>query len=498
MNRLLLAGISLVGLSGVATAADMPLKAPPPPPVPAWSWTGFYAGLNGGYSFGRDPFMQNDPDQGGLFSQTPSMVTPRGGLFGGQLGYNWQLNHVVLGLEGDAQWAHQDSTSCAVTCFYDNITNEFTASTMRQKLDWFATARARVGWANDGYLLYVTGGPAWGRVSETDTLNFEILAPAAQSFARTLTGSAIGGGIEARVWGNWTAKVEYLHLNLGSMTNIANLTFQPVGPVAAGPFTLTTTSSVRDDIIRVGVNYKFAGTAIDPVPAAAALALPVKAAAAVWSWTGFYLGINGGYGVGSDPFSQMQLVAGTLLVDSTFMNAKVAPAGGLFGGQAGYNWQTGHVVLGIESDAQWTNQHGVSCGIECTAVGFAPNTFTTVDQRLRWLATVRGRLGWANDGYLLYVTGGGAFGGIDETDSLPTNPNAASFSQNRSGWTAGGGIEARLWGNWTGKLEYLHFDLGSMTNTFNYMFGGAPLTLSTTSAIRDDVVRAGLNYKIGG
>jgi outer membrane immunogenic protein len=56
MNRLLLAGISLVGLSGVATAADMPLKAPPPPPVAAWSWTGFYAGLDGGYSFGRDPF----------------------------------------------------------------------------------------------------------------------------------------------------------------------------------------------------------------------------------------------------------------------------------------------------------------------------------------------------------------------------------------------------------------------------------------------------------
>jgi len=113
------------------------------------------------------------------------VVTPRGGLFGGQLGYNWQRNHVVLGLEGDAQWAHQDSTSCAITCFYDNVTNEFTGSSVRQKLDWFATARARIGWANDGYLLYVTGGPAWGRVSETDTLNFEILPPFAESFARS-------------------------------------------------------------------------------------------------------------------------------------------------------------------------------------------------------------------------------------------------------------------------------------------------------------------------
>jgi outer membrane immunogenic protein len=497
MKWLFLTGISLVGLSSVATAADMPLKAPPPPPVAAWSWAGFYAGLDGGYSFGRDPFMQNDPDQGGLFSQTPSVVTPRGGLFGGQLGYNWQFNNVVLGVEGDAQWARQNSTSCAITCFYFNVTNEFTGSTERQRLDWFATARARLGWANDGYLLYVTGGPAWGGIRETDTLNFEILAPAAESFDRTLTGSAIGGGIEARVWGNWTAKVEYLHLNLGSMTNIAHLTFQTAGGLTAGPFTLTTTSSVRDDIIRVGLNYQILPGPVGAVSAtAAALAMPVKAPIAVWSWTGFYLGINGGYGVGSDPFSQMQLAGGAPFV-STVFDAKVAPVGGLFGGQAGYNWQTGHVVLGVEGDADWANQHSTSCGIECTS-GFAPNTFTTVDQRLRWLATVRGRLGWANDGYLFYVTGGGAFGGIDETDSLPTNPNAASFSQNRSGWTAGGGIEARLWGNWTGKLEYLHFDLGSMTNTFNYAFGGFPFTLSTTSAIRDDVVRAGLNYKIGG
>jgi outer membrane immunogenic protein len=495
MNRLLLTGISLVGLSGVATAADMPLKAPPPPRAAAWSWTGFYAGLDGGYSFGRDPFTQLDPDQGGLSSQTPSVVTPRGGLFGGQLGYNWQVNHVVLGLEGDAQWARQDSTSCAITCFFFNVTNEFTGSSVRQKLDWFATARARIGWANDGYLLYVTGGPAWGRVHETDTLNFEILPAFAESFDRTLSGSAIGGGIEARVWGSWTAKVEYLHLNLGSMTNIANLPFQTAGGLAAGPFTLTTTSSVRDDIIRVGLNYQILPGPVAGV-SATATAMSVKAPIAVWSWTGFYLGINGGYGVGSDPFSQIQLAAGAPFA-STVFNAKVAPAGGLFGGQAGYNWQTGHVVLGVEGDAQWANQRGTSCGIECTS-GFAPNTFTTVDQRLNWLATARGRLGWANDGYLFYVTGGGAFGGIKEIDSLPTNPTMASFRRTRDGWTAGGGIEARLWGNWTGKLEYLHIDLGSMTNTFNYVFGGFPFTLSTTSAIRDDVVRLGLNYKIGG
>jgi outer membrane immunogenic protein len=119
-----------------------------------------------------------------------------------------------------------------------------------------------------------------------------------------------------------------------------------------------------------------------------------------------------------------------------------------------------------------------------------------VDQRLDWLASARGRVGWANQGYLFYVTGGGAFGGVKETDSLPGIPAAASFSQNRTGWTAGGGIEARLWGNWTGKLEYLHFDLGNMTNSF--AFAAGPTALSTTSTVRDDVVRGGLNYKFGG
>jgi outer membrane immunogenic protein len=224
------------------------------------------------------------------------------------------------------------------------------------------------------------------------------------------------------------------------------------------------------------------------------MALPVKAATPAWSWTGFYVGLNGGYGVAGDPFSQLATVAG-VPATGTFANANVAPTGGLFGGQAGYNWQTGAVVFGLEGDADWADQHGTSCGFECS-MAFNPAFYTTVDQKLDWLATARGRLGLANAGYLFYVTGGGAFGGVKETDALPGVPAAASFSQTRSGWTAGLGVEARLWGNWSGKLEYLHFDLGHTTNAFTFAAG--PTVLSTTSAIRDDVVRVGLNYKLGG
>ena len=492
MQRVLLTGLWLLGLCAAAAAADLPLKAPPA--VPDWSWSGFYLGIDGGYSFGRDPFTQNDPSQG-LASATASVVTPSGGLFGGQIGYNWQVDHLLLGVEGDAQWADQDGTSCAVTCFVQ-ANGEMTASTVRQRLDWFATARGRLGWANGGYLLYVTGGAAWGGLRENDTINIETLPPFAANFNSTLGGWVAGAGIEARVWGNWTAKLEYLHLDLGNTTNTATLARQSVGAFAAGPFVLTTTSSIRDDIIRAGLNYKFVAFAAPGGNPAVAFALPVKAPAPVWTWTGFYVGINGGYSAGSDPFTQA-LSAGGVARASTYTNANVASQGGLFGGQAGYNWQNGKFVFGIEGDGQWSGQNGTSCGLVC-APGANANAYTTISQNLDWFATARGRLGWANEGYLFYVTGGGAFGGINETDSLPAVPASASFSHTLSGWTAGGGIEARLWGNWTAKIEYLHVDLGSTTNAFAYAFAAAPFALSTTSAIRDDLVRAGLNYKFGG
>jgi outer membrane immunogenic protein len=214
---------------------------------------------------------------------------------------------------------------------------------------------------------------------------------------------------------------------------------------------------------------------------------------AVWSWTGFYIGINGGYGFGSNDFTQSLTQPG--IVASSFDKHTVAPKGGLFGGQAGYNWQVGNVVLGVEGDAQWADQHGTSCGFICTNQQGA-TAGITVSQKLEWFATARGRLGWANDGYLLYVTGGGAWGGIDENQTLflPAGTLAGSSSTTKSGWTVGGGIEARLWGNWTGKLEYLHMDLGNMTSVF-VPDPVAGITIVTTSRIHNDLIRAGLNYK---
>jgi outer membrane immunogenic protein len=231
------------------------------------------------------------------------------------------------------------------------------------------------------------------------------------------------------------------------------------------------------------------GVAADlPVRAPAYKAAPL---AAVWSWSGLYIGIDGGYGFGNDPFSQTVVRPGGNA--ASFEKSVVAPKGGFFGGQMGYNWQVGNIVFGVEGDAQWSGQHDKVCGFLCeAAVGFVEAT--TVEQKLKWFATARGRLGWANESYLLYVTGGGAWAGIDETDAFIDAglTFVAGSSRTKSGWAVGG-IETRLWGDWTAKLEYLHIDLGSATSVLPV--SGA--SIITDSRIRDDIVRAGINYKFG-
>jgi outer membrane immunogenic protein len=235
-------------------AADLPVRAPAykaPPPVVVWSWTGFYIGVNGGYSFGNDRLDQIAVQNGIVGpSLEKGIVAPRGGIFGGQLGYNWQVGSVVLGLEGDAQWSGQRDTVCGPQ-FCQTNPGITLATLVEHKLKWFATARGRIGWANEGYLIYVTGGGAWGSVDETDTLiNTNLLpAPVVASFSQTKGGWTVGAGIEAHLAGNWTAKLEYLHFDLGSTSNVL--------PVPAINATLTTNSRIRDDIVRAGINYKF-------------------------------------------------------------------------------------------------------------------------------------------------------------------------------------------------------------------------------------------------
>jgi outer membrane immunogenic protein len=183
-----------------------------------------------------------------------------------------------------------------------------------------------------------------------------------------------------------------------------------------------------------------------------------------YNWAGFYLGINGGGGWGHSNWDTSA--------------ASIGVSGGLAGGTAGYNWQFGNAVLGLEADVDWANLKGTSSSALC------PAGCTTSDT---WLSTVRGRAGYAFGGVLPYITGGLAMG-----DIRATTPGFAGASSSNAGWTVGGGIEFALPGNWSAKAEYLHVDLGSFNCGANC--NGLP---NDNVSLHDNVVRAGVNYRFG-
>jgi outer membrane immunogenic protein len=232
MRNLLLAGAALAVLIGgnSAQAADLAVKAPvyKAPVVPPFSWTGFYIGANVGGAWGNTDWT---------FVTTPPLDASHhasGALAGGTLGYNWQIpsTNWVFGVEGDFDWADiKGSTACPNPSF-----------TCQSKITEFGTARGRLGYAVGHFLAYGTGGVAWGR----DQIG-AVLTPAAgnDTDTGTRTGWAAGAGIEYAFWGPWSAKVEYLHYDLGTATR------------EAPSFGAPADTRERGDLVRVGVNWKF-------------------------------------------------------------------------------------------------------------------------------------------------------------------------------------------------------------------------------------------------
>lgn len=209
-------------------------------------------------------------------------------------------------------------------------------------------------------------------------------------------------------------------------------------------------------------------------------------AAPVWTWTGAYLGINAGGGVARNSTTQTITPNPT---SNPFAMYNSSPAGFVGGGQLGYNYQFApNWVVGLEVDLQGSTQKESNCTLVCE--------FTTT-QKLDWLGTARGRLGYTNGDWMYFVTGGGAWAGIKQDFAYvpvgPVSGAATVSSRTASGWTLGGGVENHLSGNWSAKVEYLYVDLGSISDTITIP---GPSIVTTSSAIRDHVIRAGVNYKL--
>lgn len=180
----------------------------------------------------------------------------------------------------------------------------------------------------------------------------------------------------------------------------------------------------------------------------------------VFDWTGFYVGVHGGYGWGN---------FGGSVPGGFFDNAS-----GAFGGaQVGYNYQTGALVLGVQTDLAYAN-------INATGSLWLPND---TEAKLNWLGTTTLRAGYAADTWLFYAKGGIAYGELDAS----INWAGANESSWQVGWTVGAGVEKAFTKNITGFLEYDYVDLGS--NSINTNLGNSDVSFDTS------LVKVGLNYK---
>jgi outer membrane immunogenic protein len=477
MNRLV-SSVALIALvaGNAAFAADKPVKALPYVAPVASNWSGLYAGLNAGYGVAddRSTLASFVNPVIGFDNLESYKISPAGFLGGAQLGYNWQTGIWVWGLETDFQATSQRDSVCVLSCSNNGTFNAI----VTQTLPWFGTARGRFGVSVDRSLLYVTGGLAYGEL-QTNVREADGPTTAARA-NRTKSGWTIGGGIESAIVGNWTVKVEYLYVDLGSQTLSFVDAFGPPGAIAA-------TADAKDHIIRAGLNYRFGG------PVGVVTNLPVRASYAPLptSWTGFYVGANVGYGVARD--STLYAENAPFFVTGQTETFKIMPSGFLGGGQVGYNWQFGRLVAGFESDIQASAMADAACVFGCVNAFFID--VGNVQQRLPWFGTSRARLGYVSDSSaMFYMTGGVAYGRTETniTHLLGAAPQfSLSTSQTNTGWTLGGGVEVPVAHNWKVRAEYLYIDLGSQTIAFSPQ---PLLSVGVSSAYRENIFRVGANY----
>jgi opacity protein-like surface antigen len=487
-----------------------------------WTWTGVYLGGNLGFGLGRaktDAFFSDST--GALLFTDSASSRINGAVAGGQAGYNWQFGHWLVGVEADAQGTVQRAMPAFICpgaiCNPAGGGAPLSVDNQDHRLDWFTTLRSRFGTTvTTDAIVYTTGGLAIGGMSHFGWINPDVDAngspivdgSSTNVLGRTVRlGWTIGAGVEARLIGNWTGKIEYLHLDFG------NASVAAVNSNLAPPIGVELRTRITDEVVRFGFNYK-----LDPLGAAEearivksglyksgkSLTITKAPAQMAWGWNGYYLGLNLGWGWGKSRTDA--LFDDTLGGGGTFAtSSSVALNGVTWGAQTGYNWQFGNWLAGAEADIQFTGQRGNPSFI-------CPNTICNPNgpeiagfdqnQTLEWFATLRGRVGAiVTPDAIVYVTGGVAVGGFNTAGNVAAfDPNgvpatsAFSSISIKPGWTVGAGIESHIAGNWTGKIEYLYVDFGSISASSNNQLN-VTLVNTFNSRITDNIVRVGLNYK---
>jgi outer membrane immunogenic protein len=234
-------------IAGPASAADMAVKAPPPAPLPViYNWSGFYIGANGGWAQSHNCWD--------FVTVVGAVIRDHctdqsGGVVGGQIGYRWQANQFVFGLEAQGDWADIDSTRVSL------INPAFST---RVRVDGLGLFTGQVGWAWNAALFYVKGGAA------VTSNRFDILTTACcvtvATADSTRWGGTIGVGFEYGFAPNWSVGAEYDHLFMGNSNN----SFSVVNPIVAGAL-----NRINQDVdmVTLRINYRFGGWGAPPVAA---------------------------------------------------------------------------------------------------------------------------------------------------------------------------------------------------------------------------------------
>lgn len=247
MKRYLITAISAVTVLAAqqAVAADLPVKAYPvkaPMMEPLYNWTGFYVGGVAGYGWGSNDWTRLDGSGGGEGSAngTVRSFDTSGGLVGGQLGYNFQMNQLVFGVEGGMVWSGIKGGFSG--------TNANGPASWNTDGNWIGTLAGRIGFAANNVLFYGKGGVAWTNEDYNHPATSGRGAPLDYTGSDTRTGWLVGAGIEYGFSPNWTAKLEYNYMDFGSKNITLN---DPTGRWV--------TFGMKDtvNIIEVGVNYRF-------------------------------------------------------------------------------------------------------------------------------------------------------------------------------------------------------------------------------------------------
>ena len=466
--------VLLVGaaFAAPAQAADLPPFTKAPPQMIS-SWTGFYAGLGLGLRATDADLTTTSAQRDGVpLDLSRSVVTQpfdgTGFRVSPYAGFNWHVAPSwVVGVEGDVGLADQTTRLGGFRSSPLFASSTFNVDGLAVKTSWDASLRGRVGYlVTPATLLYATGGLAWQHYEITSTcvsIDCGGVTPTVVSNSTTKTGWTLGGGLETALSGNWLLRAEYRYADFGTAPfTITRMTARPTTTTDNFDARLATHTA------SVGLAYKFGE------PVIGGRSQPLQAMAAQpSSWTGAYVGLGlGARATRTDLIAASESVGGsaTDLAD----RANTRPFDNIAfraNPYAGYLWQFAPLwTAGLEGDFGFADRTTTRAGFTSILLADSQAPGESLAIRSRWDASLRARLGYlVGLQTMLYATGGAAWQNAQMTSTCTSgpctgffalSPGIVSASTTKTGWTAGGGLETVLWGNWLARAEYRYADYG--------------------------------------